>query len=218
MEHSIRYGTIGFLKGSIDSSFDRIRSFKKVTDKAISNELKELEALVSNSSHEIKELHYLDEHHLVGYYHGATLSHCLLLSCYATLEYHLNFVCKYLGEDKRVKIKHTDLKGTLLTQCKKYLVELLGIEIPDSYWNSLKPYEKVRHVIAHSNGILLEHKNESIYIKNYSQKEGNSLLSIQDDYLVLSDTFLENAINDIEKFLNHLLMMLSKWAELEVVK
>lgn len=127
-----------------------------------------------------------------------------VLTAYSYLELVLHEICTVLEEKNNILFSVKDLKGNGLGRYKCYLKKVLGIEFSEMEGGeSIDILNKVRNCIMHSGGDLRKCKKNIDLSKSIDR---NPHLSCVEEHLIMiSREFVEEVMDDIERFLSSLL-------------
>lgn len=157
----------------------------------------------------------------------------IFITQYSYIEHILDEICEYYAYKNGSKLKVKDLNGAGIERAKNYISKFMGVPDPfgKSEWGKIKDYAKIRNKIIHAgiqldqnldidkkvikiisniNSLSLErfyhHEPEDPY--DETNEKMNSIL--HEPKLELNVEFLNEVINDYEKFFEHLFDDLEK--------
>ena len=140
-----------------------------------------------------------------------TFPNRLRLSCitllYTILETRVIRVAKFLGSDAKLKLN--DLSGSSpLEKAQKYLTSVLDVDSDSDSWSRLKPWAKIRNVVAHANGRTNE--NDLKQLKSFLQ-QNKTAIHLEGAELVATEHLVPAFIQEVESFHSKLSAALAKW-------
>ena len=113
-----------------------------------------------------------------------------LITLFGFLEKELDKLCALFLKEYSYKIELGDLKGKGIDRSIKYLERVVGLDIDKtvSVWSEIKSIQKIRNLIVHNDGSLLDsngetRKPESIYVDSSPYLFGNKEVVILSGYL-----------------------------------
>lgn len=127
------------------------------------------------------------------------------LTLYAFLEHELEKLGNKLKRESKLTAHPGDMFGQGVTRSLIYMQKVVGLKIEDndSRWGRISDLNKLRNIIIHNDGRLLDHQGEKVRdakVVNQFQKH----LVVADDEIILKATFLMEAINRFDELFKYL--------------
>ncbi|MGS0537300.1 hypothetical protein [Pseudoalteromonas sp. SaAl2] len=143
----------------------------------------------SNFSHELYDLDFT-------FYRVHRISS--VLTMYTYLENTLNRICQLKQAENNIPITVTDLSKSGIERAKTYLEKFKLVDFSgcNGHWSKIKNLSRLRNTLAHAEGDI-EYSN-NLDEKRISQIQG---LSLSGSTIMISDTYIIEALDNIEDFL-----------------
>lgn len=119
------------------------------------------------------------------------------------MESSLNDLCLILKESNSIELEINELKDDGIFRAKNYLKKVCKINFPDSSheWNEIEKLNRLRNCLVHAGGNIKKSSNQT-KIENIV-KDSNTV-SIKEDYLNFTNKYIEDAIENVRKFLSNI--------------
>lgn len=172
-----RYKSVDILKvglESIEFELNYLNDYIKETAASLSKKQKALNeeyenAKKSNSDEIELNLHFMDEFHRTHELFPSFTFNSLLVSQFSFFESRLKMLCDLYAQKKFSNVKLSDLKGSDIEKCKRYIVVVAGLNFTvfEENWKCLTDIQKLRNAIVHHSSVLdiNEEKNTIKFIK-----------------------------------------------------
>jgi hypothetical protein len=135
----------------------------------------------------------------------------LIISIYSFVEKKMNYLCRYLQENKRIKLK--DFSGEGIHKYRNYLEKVIELDFSkkEPVWDRLIKYGFLRNFLNHSeNGRLItkDTNNRQVIIDFLKTCEGVKVIPNEQDYLFEfeSNLILKNLIKISKELLEELFL------------
>lgn len=177
---------------------------------AIVNELKKREVEIDNKikkydlSYNDPEYSLLsqDKYKLREYFLPKFFINPIVVSLWAIIETALTFVAEYVRNSNNLELKLNDIRGeNFLDRCQKYYKHILNFPI----LSDKKIYEifyivmKIRHLIAHCNGHLVNLKSEKDSRFSQNLLKQNKNISLYSDEIIITQKFISQVFEVVKK-------------------
>ena len=113
-----------------------------------------------------------------------------LLTVCGFFEHELDKLCLLYQKEKKFKLSLSDLKDKGIDRSTAYLEKIAGINThkDSNEWNHIKKIQKIRNLIAHQDGKLLDHQGNPVkaafdYIKEMECLSGDTQVVLQKGFL-----------------------------------
>jgi len=128
--------------------------------------------------------------------HREKLNFAGILLTYANFEEWLLFDINTLGKAYGCNLKLSDLNGSFIERCKKFIYKLCNIDSKELLvdWDSISDFIVVRNLIVHSNGNLT-YANNREKINNVIKKYDGELSLKSDTRLVVHPKYVNRVMN-----------------------
>ncbi|TDT47009.1 hypothetical protein CLV90_1076 [Maribacter spongiicola] len=130
----------------------------------------------------------------------------IFLNIYYTLESTMNQICKNLENFYDFNLCYSDLNGSGIIRSSLYFRKVCGINkcFSTNIWNCILDYNKIRNVLAHSNGIITDKKSKILqFPKKYTDLE----IFVNDENnneIIINKEFCEKSLKTITNFIKSL--------------
>ena len=95
---------------------------------------------------------------------------------FSFLEHQLDSLCELFARTQGLNIVHTDLRDRDIDRSRRYLRKVIRLQLDDNStdWHEIKKVQKVRNVLVHENGRLIDDAaikivNESDYLSRVNE-------------------------------------------------
>jgi len=128
--------------------------------------------------------------------HHEKLNFSGILLAYASFEEMFLFDVKDLGKACGCNLKLSDLSGSFVERCKKYIHKLCKVEPKELKidWESIMDFATIRNFIVHSNGNIT-HATSREKIKKIIKKYDSELALKHDTKLVIYPKYVNRVMN-----------------------
>lgn len=127
--------------------------------------------------------------------HQEKLNFAGILLAYASFEETFLFDIKDLGRASGTNLKLSDLSGSFVERCKKYIHKLCKVEPKELHidWASIADFATIRNFIVHSNGNIT-HATSREKIKKVIEKYDGELALKHDNKLVVYPKYVNRVM------------------------
>lgn len=140
------------------------------------------------------------------------------LVVYATFEATLNSLCNVVKRRLKSSLSYKDMNGAGYERAKTYLSKVGGVEnvFSSDMWERARQLGKMRNLIAHSQGIVDE-GHDAKFFAALKMLNGLQLKPVAkgatEFYLVLSSTFVMEAISTLQAFIHSIAAFEREWPD-----
>ena len=128
------------------------------------------------------------------------LRRALFLVCYAEIEAYLRGMCRESQKRYRSTLSLNEVAGKGIKRARLYLIKAASVAFPpnSSEWQALTDYNKIRNVLAHSEGQLSDEQKEG-HLGKYVDQHEYLELGV-DDEIVIRQGFCEEVVETALQF------------------
>lgn len=163
---------------SIKMDVDGMRDYIEETASTLSHKQNELDSQYETVKQEVDEndpwfdMHFQDDFLRLHKLFPSYTFNSLLVNQYSLIERWLRKLCEVYQSKSHSKIKLSDIYGSDVEKCKRYLNLVAEIDFKDfeKEWNRIKFVEKLRHNVIH-NASQIPKIKESDNLINHLKKE-----------------------------------------------
>jgi len=158
------------------------------------------------------EFHFEDQFNRYHNNYPVFIFNSMLVSQFSFFELHLRRLCEMFEIRSSSKVKLSDLNGTDIEKCRKYLLLIAEINLDDleDYWQKAKFFQKLRNVIIHHGNKV---PNDQSYdnLLNHIKRETRITLDEDNREFVVDDLSVLEEFNElILRFFESITNKLSK--------
>lgn len=145
----------------------------------------------------------LNEKHLFYYWFPNLQRRNFIISLVTIIENETRSYCDVLYKHKKVKIKHSGLRGTAIEKFLNYSEKLAGLEFNfgDKVIENIKSLTELRNCIVHFDGVIEGYSKDKVIIA-FAKSFGG--ISFRNGHIYLTKSFCEKALELVDSFFNEI--------------
>lgn len=167
------------------NKFYDLEDFKNFLISAIKREGKLLSERVDRTSKEMTEEEmerssdmFADDLHQIENIFSRLSLNAFVIILYSFIEDGLNDLCDAERQDKKIKLRYTDMKGKGIRRAKSYLEKVIDLNLyigenakNKRYWDEIIALNKLRNAIVHNDGWADDNMIKDVNIQVNEEKE-----------------------------------------------
>ena len=203
--------TIDLTDAWLDFRFGELLDTVKLSERLLKEESAafkaRVNAMAAEMSEEAREEFYEfmgDEYWQIHERFPNILRRALFLYCYAEIEAYLNRMCHIAQRQYGLDLPLSKVTGKGIERAKLYLTKVAGVAFPSDSreWRELTNYNKLRNVLAHSEGRLPDVEREG-HLRDYVDRHPHLELEF-DGSIIIQEGFCEEVVEAAFQFFKQL--------------